>query len=134
MGSGPGAGGDGTRRWAAVDSSNLAENGRPGSVSSMGCTGRTRVLWGTHLGAWVGETWTGAGCTAAVCGAELRRGIAHVGRWAKGPAMLLTVTWSSYGTCLTVEGGRAAARRVTEVRRRWAGVATVCEARAAAVG
>jgi hypothetical protein len=52
----------------------------------------------------------------------------------KGPAMLLTVTRSSWGTCSTVESGEAAARRASEVRRRRACTARVCEARAAAVG
>jgi hypothetical protein len=50
---------------AAADSPDLAENSRPGSVSRIGCTGRTRALRGTHLGARVGETGAGEGRTAA---------------------------------------------------------------------
>jgi hypothetical protein len=52
----------------------------------------------------------------------------------KGPAMLLTATWSSCGTCPIAESGGAAARRAAEVWRRWAFVARVCEARAVATG
>jgi hypothetical protein len=62
------AGGDGSQLRAAADSPDLAENGLPGSVSSAGCMGRTRALWGTHLGARVGETGAGEGRTAAVQG------------------------------------------------------------------
>jgi hypothetical protein len=54
--------------WAAADSPDLAKNGRPGSVSSAGCTRRTRTLRGMHLGARVGETGAEEGCTAAACG------------------------------------------------------------------
>jgi hypothetical protein len=49
----------------------------------------------------------------------------------KGPAMLLTATQSSLGTCAMAESGGAPARRAAEVRRRRACVGTVCEARAA---
>jgi hypothetical protein len=51
-----------------ADSPDLAENDRPGSVSHAGCTGRTRALRGTHLGARVGETGDDEGRTAAARG------------------------------------------------------------------
>jgi hypothetical protein len=51
-----------------VDLADLAVNGRPGSVSSAGCTGRMRVLRRMHLGTWVGETGPGEGRTAAARG------------------------------------------------------------------
>jgi hypothetical protein len=55
-GSGAGASSDGTWPRAAADSSDFAENGRPGSVSCAGCTGRTQALRGMHLEARFGGT------------------------------------------------------------------------------
>jgi hypothetical protein len=60
---GMGAGGDGSRRRAAADLPDLAENGRPGSVSRAGYIGRTRVLRGTNLGARLGEIGAAEGRT-----------------------------------------------------------------------
>jgi hypothetical protein len=37
----------------------------------------------------------------------------------KGPAMLLTATWSSCGTCSMAEGGEVALCWAAKVRRRW---------------
>jgi hypothetical protein len=54
-------------RWhTAAGSPDLAENGRPGSVSNAGCTGGTRALRGTYLGARDGEMGT---TTRSSCGA-----------------------------------------------------------------
>jgi hypothetical protein len=47
-----------------------------------------------------------------------------VARGHGAPVILLTATWSSCGTCSTVEGGGAASRRA----------ARVCEAKVAATG
>jgi hypothetical protein len=97
-----------------VDSPDLTVNSRPGSVSRAGRTGRTRALWEMHLGARVGKTGAGEGCTAAVRGRRTparNRACGKAGkRGEKGPAMLLTATRSSWGTCATAESARAVAR------------------------
>jgi hypothetical protein len=63
-----GAGGESRRRRTAASSPDLAENGRPCTVLSAGCTGRTRALRGTHLRARVGKAGAGEGCMAAAYG------------------------------------------------------------------
>jgi hypothetical protein len=68
----------------AADSPDLAKNGRPSSISSVGCTGRTQALQGSHLGARVGETGVKRGAWQQRAAAELRRGIAHAGRRGRG--------------------------------------------------
>jgi hypothetical protein len=92
----------------------LAENGRLGSVSRAGFMGRRRALRGTHRG----SGWRD-GCRRGAHGSGARpRSFgeeSHVREgWEeeeKGPAMLLTATRSSGGTCTTAESGGSAVRR-----------------------
>jgi hypothetical protein len=102
------------RRLRRRGSSNLAENGCPGSVSCAGYTRRTWALRGTHLGVLVVETGAREGRTAVAWhGGDGEQSCMREGRekGEKGPAMLLTATRSFWGTCGTAESGGAAGGR-----------------------
>jgi hypothetical protein len=75
-----GAGGESRRRRTAAGLPDLAENGRPCTVLSAGCTGRTQALRGTHLRARVGEAGAGEGRTAAMARNQVRGKAGKKGR------------------------------------------------------
>jgi hypothetical protein len=91
-GGGSGACSDGSRRRTRE----LGRNSRLGSVLSVGCTGRTRALQGSHLGARVGKTGAGEGRKVAASGRGAlarKRACGKAGKRAKrGLAMHLTAT------------------------------------------
>jgi hypothetical protein len=106
-----GAGGESRRRRTAAGLPDLAENGRPCTVLSAGCTGRTQVLQGTHLRVQVGEAGAGEGRTAATVRNRGRRKAGKRGRRGRRGSSL------QGGALAAACGGSGTARR--RLRLRW---------------
>jgi hypothetical protein len=109
-----------------------------GRVFDRGLHGKDAGATGT---ASRGSGWRDGGRRGAHGGGARPRNFGEESRVREGgeegenrPAVLLTATRSSWGTCSMAESGGAAGRRAAEMRLRQACAASVCEARAAAAG